>query len=80
MRPTSYALHIRPLFTQVDIDHMAEFGVDLATHLGVRANAAAILTQLQDPRRPMPPVADSGPWPEEWIALFDRWIKEGCLA
>lgn len=80
MRPTSYALHIRPLFRQVDIDHMAEFGVNLGTHEDVRANAATILTRLQDPRKPMPPVVDNGPWPEEWIALFDRWIKEGCQA
>jgi hypothetical protein len=80
MRPTSYALHIRPLFRQVDIDHMADLGADLATLEGVTPNAAAILARLQDPTRPMPPVADNGPWPEEWIALFDRWIKEGCPA
>ena len=78
MRTTSYALHIRPLFRQVDIDHMAAFGVNLAAHEDVRANAATILTRLQDPSKPMPPVVDNGPWPEEWIALFDRWIKEGC--
>jgi hypothetical protein len=75
-RPTSYALHIKPLFTAIDIEHMAAFGIDLATYEGVKASAAEILPRLTHPGRPMPPRADGGPWPEEWIALFDRWMRE----
>lgn len=76
-RTTSYVLHIKPLFTQVDIDHMADFGVDLGTYDGVKANATEISTRLKDTTAPMPPTSTGGPWPDEWIALFDRWISEG---
>ena len=76
-RPTSYALHIKPLFRALDVEHMEGFGVDLGTYDGVRANAAAILERLRDQEAPMPPAADGGPWPDEWTALFARWIAEG---
>jgi hypothetical protein len=76
-RPTSYALHIKLLFTSVDISHMKDLGVDLATHDGVKASATEILGRLKDAGRPMPPRRDGGPWPDEWIALFERWINEG---
>ena len=26
----------------------------------------------------MPTRGTGGPWPEEWIALFDRWASSGC--
>ncbi|GAB5526457.1 MAG: hypothetical protein Roseis2KO_43290 [Roseivirga sp.] len=26
----------------------------------------------------MPPEYNSGPWPEEWISLYERWVEEGC--
>jgi hypothetical protein len=76
-RPTSYALHIKPLFTTVDVEHMAPFGIDLGTYEGVVANAPDILSRLKHPSRPMPPKSDGGPWPDEWIALFERWMNEG---
>jgi hypothetical protein len=76
-RPTSYRLHIRPLFTPTDIDHMNRLGLDLASHDDVKNNSGAILDRLRDAGNPMPPTADGGPWPDEWIALFERWIVEG---
>jgi hypothetical protein len=76
-RPTSYALHIKVLFTSVDIEHMAAFGIDLATYEGVKASAPDILPRLRHSSRPMPPRSDGGAWPDEWIALFERWINEG---
>ena len=76
-RPTSYQLHIKPIFTSTDIEHMANFGIDLATFDGVKASAPDILPRLKDVARPMPPRSDGGPWPDEWIALFERWINEG---
>jgi hypothetical protein len=24
------------------------------------------------------PADETNPWPDEWIALFDRWVAEGC--
>ena len=76
-RPTSYALHIKPLFRPLDIEHMDGFGVDLGTFDGVKANADAILARVKNKNAPMPPQADGGPWPDEWVALFTRWIAEG---
>jgi hypothetical protein len=30
-----------------------------------------------DPGVVMPPPDEGGPWPPEWLALFERWINEG---
>jgi hypothetical protein len=76
-RPVSYAIHIKPLFTPVDIEHMANFGVDLGSYEGVKAASRQILSRLRHQSRPMPPTRDGGPWPDEWIALFERWMNEG---
>lgn len=76
-RPTSYRLHIRPLFTATDIDHMSRRGLNLASFADVKNNSSDILDRLKDAGSPMPPTADGGPWPDEWIALFERWIAEG---
>jgi len=80
MRPTSYALHIRPLFTDTDVAHMRPGGIDLSAHADVKANSATILTRVGGGPGVglMPPRSTTGPWPEEWIALFRRWIGEGC--
>lgn len=78
-RPTSYALHIKPLFRPIDIEHMDSFGVDLGTYEGVKANADKILKSVSGKDVFMPPATDGGPWPDEWIAMFERWIAEGHL-
>jgi hypothetical protein len=44
----SYATDIRPKFTDEDIDHMKDFGVDLSDYATVRDNADLILTRLKD--------------------------------
>jgi hypothetical protein len=38
-----------------------------------------ILNRLKspDPGVVMPPPNEGGPWPAEWISLFERWINEG---
>jgi hypothetical protein len=77
MPGTSYERDIRPLFRQIDIDHMNNFGVDLSTYDGVKENAEEILSRLKDTTRPMPPVSDGGPWPLNQIDLFERWMQEG---
>lgn len=48
---------------------------DLSNHAEVKRNAEAIYSKLADKSMP----ADAtGPWPDEWIALFRRWLDEGC--
>jgi hypothetical protein len=49
--------------------------IDLKSYDEVRLNAEGIYVRLAD--KSMPADA-SAPWPDEWIALFRRWIDEGC--
>lgn len=73
-RPVSFALHIAPLFTEDQVACMATM-IDLVSYEEMRSSAEAVHEKLFD--KSMPPDA-SGPWPDEWIALFRRWIDEGC--
>ena len=76
--PVSFATDIRPLFTQVDIDHM-QFFCDLSNYNDVKTNADDILGRLKGKGGPMmPPANAGGPWPESQIALFQSWVDEGC--
>jgi len=76
-RPTSFRLHISPLFRQGDLQSMDGI-VDLASYEKVKAKSSRILARLRArDGSMMPPVEDDGPWPDEWIALFARWIAEG---
>ena len=75
-RATSFKLHIRPLMRKIDIDNM-KFKFDLSQYADVVANANGILGRLNGSAGPvMPPENQGGPWPEEWIQLFERWIQE----
>ena len=79
-RPTSFKVHIRTMFRDIDVKHMANagpFSIDLNNHDAVKDRAEQILERLKNVDDPMPPAADDGPWPDEWIALFERWIAEG---
>jgi hypothetical protein len=78
-RPVSYKLHIRPMFTDVDVDHMNDQLIDLASYQDVKDAADAILDRVsREPgdKKLMPPESTTGPWPDEWVALFKRWIDE----
>jgi hypothetical protein len=77
---TSFATDIRPLFRQIDIDHMSFF-CDLSKYEDVRDNAQGILDRLKGLGGPrMPPATSGGPWSADKIALFQKWIDDGCLA
>jgi hypothetical protein len=71
-RPTSFKLHIKPLFTATDDAHMKPLGLDLTSYDDVKKRSKDILARLKDSNDPMPPTSDGGPWPDEWIALFER--------
>ena len=80
-KPVSFATDIRPLFTQMDIDHMSGF-FDLSSFDDVKTNAPLILTRLQATSNDqvMPPPPDrggDGPWTADKIALFQSWIDGG---
>ena len=72
-RPASFALHIRPLFTASQTQCMSRM-IRLNDYNDMKANAERVFARLADESMP----ADSSrPWPDEWIALFRRWIDEG---
>jgi hypothetical protein len=79
-KPVSFAADIRPLFTQVDIDHMSWF-CDLASYDDVKANADDIRNRLKgEGGAVMPPPRSrggDGPWTDDKIALFNSWIEGG---
>jgi hypothetical protein len=62
----SFAKDIRPMFTDLDVDHMKPAGMDLSTYDDVKKHAIAIYAAVSTGT--MPP---SG-WGEE------RWTKEMC--
>ncbi len=77
-RRTCFEIHIRPMMRLIDHDHMlfrAPEGqrMDLFSYDEVKQHASAILERL---RYNMPTVPYGGPWPAEWIQLFERWMVE----
>ena len=69
-----YASDIRPLFRERDIASMQRAGAfDLSVYEDVAARASGILARLEAGNMPC-----DGAWPPDRVALFARWIEEGC--
>jgi hypothetical protein len=81
-RPPVFELHIRPMFRLLDRDHMLPLKTssgepfDLWDLERVWEERDAILTKVYV-IGDMPPRDDGGPWPDEWIGLFQRWVATG---
>ena len=75
----SFDKHISLMFRSIDIEHMQSVKFDLSDYEDVKDFSGDILKRLKelDNLKVMPPIKDGGPWPEEWIALFERWITAG---
>jgi hypothetical protein len=69
-----YERDIRPLFREKDVSSMSK-AFDLASYNDVRANAGQILAKLSDGSMPC-----DGPWPQERVELFRRWVGAGYPA
>ena len=69
----SYANDIKPLFTELDRQHM-DFMFDLWSYDDVKANAADIYDAVANQRMPLPP---EEPWSKESISLFRAWMDGG---
>jgi hypothetical protein len=67
-----FASDIRPLFRDQDVEAM-DFAFDLSDYEAVKANAEGIYERLADGSMPC-----DAAWPDERVALFRRWIDEGC--
>ncbi len=72
----SFALDIRPLFRDSDIETMKSFDIDLSNYNTVKSNADKIYSRLTDKDNPMP---CDGPWPDSDIQTFKQWMDDGAL-
>ena len=71
--PLSFAADIRKLFRDTpDVDTMKGLCLDLSAYEDVKASAEAIYGTVKDGSMPC-----DGPWPEEQVAMFKRWMDEG---
>jgi hypothetical protein len=69
--PISFAHDIKPLFREGDRESMkATF--DLWSYDDVAANSDAILGRLSEGTMPC-----DGAWPDDQVALFQRWVEAG---
>jgi len=73
-RRVSFVLHIAILFTDEQRRCMSPY-LDLGSYDEVKGSAEMIYARVNDHSMP---ADESGPWPDEWVALLRRWIDEGC--
>lgn len=77
-RALSFERDIRPLFRQVDVEHMAGLDVllDDYAYMSNAQNAQATYDRLKGTKQPqMPP---GGPfWSDEQLSLFAQWMEQG---
>jgi hypothetical protein len=72
--PISFEWQIKPLFRERDRQSM-KWAFDLSSHKDVTKDSDAILAKLRDGTMPC-----DGAWPDEQVALFERWIAAGTPA
>lgn len=73
----SFAKDIRPMFTDLDVDHMKPFGIDLSSKADVEKHADAIYTTVSEGSMP-PPRAGEARWSAEMCDRFKQWQNQGC--
>jgi len=72
----SFQADIKPLFTQIDRDHMLS-SFDLWKYDDVKANADAIYGTVESGSMPPPSVEPR--WSTDKVSLFKQWMDDGCL-
>src|SRR5262245_19190430 len=77
-RAPVFELHIRPMFRILDREHMAKWvnSFDLWDLTAVWRQRNEILTRIRD-TQDMPGARYGGPWPSEWVQIFERWVTTG---
>ncbi|HJX85046.1 MAG TPA: hypothetical protein VJ723_11940 [Candidatus Angelobacter sp.] len=76
MAAPGFANDIKPLFTQVDRDHMHHLGMfDLFVYEEVKTNAEEILASVKSGR--MPPPNENRQWTPDKVQKFQDWINGG---
>src|SRR5919198_6513959 len=78
-RPPVFELHIRPMFRLLDREHMRTLvqpAIDLWELEQVWKKRDVIRGRLRgEGSQNMPGLPVGGPWPAEWIELFERWTQ-----
>ena len=74
----SYEKDIKPMFTQMDQNHMKTRGskFDLWSYADVKRKASAILTRVKNGSMP-PPSSGEKRWTDDMVNKFQQWINEG---
>jgi hypothetical protein len=71
----SFAQDVRPMFTDLDVDHMRKL-VDLSNRDSVFAQGAAIYATVSSGK--MPPASSGEPhWTDEMCSRFKKWLDQG---
>jgi hypothetical protein len=73
----SFAKDIRPMFTDIDVEHMQNYGMDLSSRDDVAKHATAIYAAVSAGTMP-PPGWDEPRWTAEMCAAFKAWQDGGC--
>jgi hypothetical protein len=78
IRVPVFELHIRPMFRLLDREHMMQWVqfFDLWDISDVWENRHEIIRRARD-RQDMPGIRFGGPWPAEWVQIFERWVATG---
>jgi hypothetical protein len=74
----SFARDIRPMFTDIDVDHMKHAGMDLSNRDDVEKHATAILDVVT--KGTMPPKNTGERWTSDMCDTFKRWVDAGFPA
>ncbi|GAA2812116.1 tyrosinase family protein [Kitasatospora aburaviensis] len=72
----TYLADIRFFFRPQDVEHMAEWGIELGTYDGAKENALSIYALTAPPSATMPP-DEEGKWSAERSQTFRNWILTG---
>lgn len=75
---TSFASDVLPMFTEMDIQHMSEQGVDLDQYdyMKIPDNAQSVYQQVSSGSMP-PSWSGEKPWTTEMVQTFQDWINGG---
>ncbi len=78
----SFAKDVVPMFTEMDIQHMAQRGVQLDSYsymsnpAGNYANADAVYQEVSSGSMP-PSWSGEEPWSSEKVTTFQQWMAGG---
>jgi hypothetical protein len=73
----SFAKDIRPMFTDMDVEHMKPLGMDLSDYADVKAKSDAIYEVVSYGSMP-PRGSGEDRWSAETCERFKQWRDQGC--